>query len=168
MFRNILVTVDGSQDARSALEQAIDLARAEHARLTILTAVPHPSSLAYSPATAGAVCALAADLEAESLGILKGATDRVPADVSVTTILTHDPIRPALLARLDEGNHDLLVMGSRGRGAVRSALLGSVSHFALDHSPVPVLIVHADATNAQQQAARTPQANQAPQAEVAA
>jgi nucleotide-binding universal stress UspA family protein len=64
--------------------------------------------------------------------------------VPVTTVLTEEPIRTALIRQIEAGHHDLVVMGSRGRGAVRSALLGSVSHFVLHHSPVPVLIVHAE------------------------
>jgi nucleotide-binding universal stress UspA family protein len=63
--------------------------------------------------------------------------------VSVTTVLSTAPVPRALLRQIEEGQHDLVVMGSRGRGAVRSALLGSVSHDVLHHSPVSVLIVHA-------------------------
>jgi hypothetical protein len=57
--------------------------------------------------------------------------------------LTDEPIRPALIEQIKRGGHDLIAMGSRGRGAIRAALLGSVSHYVLHHTPIPVLIVHA-------------------------
>lgn len=76
--------------------------------------------------------------------MLLRARDRVPGDLPVTTILTDQPIRAALIDQINRGGHDLVVMGSRGRGAIRAALLGSVSHYILNHSPTPVLIVHAD------------------------
>jgi nucleotide-binding universal stress UspA family protein len=68
----------------------------------------------------------------------------VPNDLPVTTILTDTPIRAALLEQIKRGRHDLIVMGSRGRGAVRATLLGSVSHYVLNHSPIPALIFHAN------------------------
>jgi nucleotide-binding universal stress UspA family protein len=39
-----------------------------------------------------------------------------------------------------EREADLLVVGNRGRGATRSALLGSVSAHLVDHAPCPVLV----------------------------
>jgi hypothetical protein len=72
---------------------------------------------------------------------------RVGNDVPVTTVLTDKPIRNALLHQIEVGKHDLVLMGTRGRGAVRSGLLGSVSHYVLNHSPIPVLIVHAQTAN---------------------
>jgi nucleotide-binding universal stress UspA family protein len=143
MFGKILVAVDGSTHADAALMQAIDLAQSEHAQLTVMTAVTPIPLTAY--ATPGAVMPeLLKAVHADAEAILRTARDHVPDDVPVRTVLAEQPVRNALIHELGKGDYDLVVMGSRGRGAVRSALLGSVSHHVLHHSPVPVLIVHTE------------------------
>jgi nucleotide-binding universal stress UspA family protein len=144
MFRNILVAVDGSCHSARALAEAIDLAELGHGRLTLLTAIPKPAAWASSPLAAEAVTTLSEELAREASDALRAAVDRVPRSIPVVEILTPEPIRQALIEQARTGRHDLLVMGSRGRGAVSSSLLGSVSHHALHHSPIPVLIVHDD------------------------
>ena len=105
--------------------------------------------MAKVPATAyGAIGApvaqLLEDAHVEAEAILRRARECVPDGVSVTAVLSEQPIRAALSRQIADGHHDLVVMGSRGRGAVRATLLGSVSHYVLHHSHVPVLIVRAD------------------------
>jgi nucleotide-binding universal stress UspA family protein len=143
MFHNILVAVDGSADAGAALAHAIDLAESEHTRLTLMTAVAEVPPTAYLiPGEETATLSETAHRQAEA--VIRRARERVPADLPVTTVLSDQPIRQALIRQIKEGHHDLVVMGSRGRGTVRAALLGSVSHYVLHHSPVPVLIIHAE------------------------
>jgi nucleotide-binding universal stress UspA family protein len=149
MFRNILVAVDGSPHADRALREAIDIAAAGNGRLTLITAVQRPPSWASTPMAVAASQTLAQDLEQESRDALEHAVQTVPASIPVTKILSEQPIRHALCAQMRSGRHDLLVMGSRGRGAVSASLLGSVSHYVLNHSPIPVLVVHADDDDAQ-------------------
>jgi nucleotide-binding universal stress UspA family protein len=140
VFRNILVAVDGSADADHALGHAIALTRDQHARLTVLTVVPPVSPMVAFTADV-ALCAEA--VEHASQTILRAAADRVPEDVGLTTRLAEgSPDRQIIKAAVD-GGHDLIVMGSRGRGRLRGALLGSVSRGVLHHSPVPVLVAHA-------------------------
>jgi nucleotide-binding universal stress UspA family protein len=144
MFHNILVAVDGSPDADQALTQAIDMAESEHARLTLFSAVVAFPTTTYVGVSGEVTANLIRDAEAETETVLRTAAERVPDRVSVSTVLSSEPVRTALLRQIKTGQHDLVVMGSRGRGAVRSVLLGSVSHYVLHHSPVPVLIVHAE------------------------
>jgi nucleotide-binding universal stress UspA family protein len=143
VFHNILVAVDGSPDADQALAEAIDLAEAEHTRLTLLTGVAELPPTAYLM-PGEETGQLLENAHAQADAILRQARDRVPRGLPVTTVLTERPIRCALVAQIKSGGHDLVVLGSRGRGAVRAVLLGSVSHYVLNRSRVPVLIVHAD------------------------
>ena len=140
MFLNILVAIDGSEHGAAALRTAAQLARDEHARLTVVTAVaPAPAFAALS--AAGAALTDAAHLMGEVGARIRDQVDALPDDLSVTTIVVGGQPSDVILERLRAGRHDLLVMGTRGLGRVGSALLGSVSQAVLHAAEVPVLVV---------------------------
>jgi len=140
VFLNILVAVDGSDHAAQALRTAAQLASEEHARLTLITAVPPSPALAQITAS-GAALAEVADLMGDAGKQIRRQVDEQPDDISITTIVVSGHPAPKILKQLREGNHDLLVMGTRGLGRVGSALLGSVSQAVLHEAEVPVLVV---------------------------
>jgi nucleotide-binding universal stress UspA family protein len=139
MFRSILVAVDGSPAATCALREAVDIARSEGARLTLMNVARLPRLL-ISPGPY-AVPWTDADLEASAREVLDDAERLVPDDVPVSTFVGHGPAPAAILRRVEAAGHDLVVMGSRGLGPAGALLLGSVSRAVLAQSPVPVLIV---------------------------
>jgi nucleotide-binding universal stress UspA family protein len=144
MFQNVLVPVDGSADAEHARLQAVDLANAENARLTLFTAVQSPPSTLYASASSAVLLTdLAAAARAEAEKILRAACQRTPEEVLTGSVLSSEPPRQAIIQQIHSGHHDLVIMGSRGLGELGSILLGSVSHYVLHHSPVPVLIMRA-------------------------
>jgi nucleotide-binding universal stress UspA family protein len=147
VFRNILVAIDGSAHAARALREATDLAQLGNATLTVMTSVPDASAWLLTGAGFGGAMdyeALAEETEREYRALLDGAVEQVPSDLPVTKLLTHGRPGARILEQFAKGRHDLIVMGSRGRGEVRSLLLGSVSHEVLNASQGAVLIVHAE------------------------
>ena len=72
----------------------------------------------------------------------RGRRRACPTTSRVTTqLLDGDPARE-LLRPAREGDHDVIVMGSRGRGRVTAALLGSVSNRVMHDADVPVIVIH--------------------------
>jgi nucleotide-binding universal stress UspA family protein len=54
---------------------------------------------------------------------------------------SEDGVWRAIVAVAERRNADVIVVGARGRGDIASAILGSVTHDLLGHSPRPVLVV---------------------------
>lgn len=154
MFRDILVAVDGSAHAERALEEAIELARATGAALTLATVAPELSAWFLEgaglppPVNPAAGVPLPTDLAQrreqltrEYHEILDRAQTRVPEGMNASTVLLEGRVGEAIIERIRAAGHDLVAMGSQGHGELRSMVLGSVSHEVLHESPVPVLIV---------------------------
>jgi nucleotide-binding universal stress UspA family protein len=142
MFRNILVALDHTDTAQRALRNAGELAIALNARLTIISVVPEVPGYAYRAGVD--VARLESEAETETDGLLREAVDSLPDDLPVTTILKHGHVGEQIVKQVEEGNHDLLVMGSRGLGRVASSLFGSVGAYVHYHSNVAMLVVHPD------------------------
>lgn len=146
MFTRLLVAFDDSRHAHAALDHAVELAHANGSQFTVMTVVPEPSVWALGDGYGAPVNV--DELRQEALVSRRAALDRaveaVPADLPVTSLIKHGPPAQAIVEEASAGQHDLIIMGSRGRGEWRSLLLGSVSHHVLQTSPVPVLVVRAE------------------------
>jgi nucleotide-binding universal stress UspA family protein len=134
-YHKILVALDGSPDAESALMHAISLARDQHARITLLTVGPSVNR------AAAVGTAPPPDLLDVHQDILREATRLIPRDVGVTTRLERGEAPATILRISREEEADLIVMGSHGHSRIHRALLGSVSQKVLAQSEIPVLLM---------------------------
>jgi nucleotide-binding universal stress UspA family protein len=140
--RRYLVAIDFSRGSSRALAVARRLARETGASLTLAHVRPTSDVRA-------AVVEERGDLLRRDPPALRGAMaahyDRKLASLirgrrrERSRILAGSP-ETALCLEARQG-YDLMVMGSRGRGAVSSLFLGSTAQRALARSPIPVLIV---------------------------
>jgi nucleotide-binding universal stress UspA family protein len=145
VFKNVLVAIDGSPHAERALAEAVDLVRSNGGSLTLAGVSPALAPWLYTPASMAPpenLGVLEQEIAKEMRGLLDQAAATVPDEVPTETVLLEGAPAKAIVAQIRKGGHDLVAMGSRGRGELTSMVLGSTSHEVLHESPVPVLVVH--------------------------
>jgi nucleotide-binding universal stress UspA family protein len=140
--KSIVIATDGSESAAQALEVAVELAKETGAHLHVVSVRP--------PRIAGRGGAGIAILEVEepqgAEHISEAAAQHArAAGVAATAHTAHGDVADCIAAAAKSLDADLLVVGSRGMGPMRGAILGSVSHALIHNAPVPITIVrHAD------------------------
>jgi nucleotide-binding universal stress UspA family protein len=129
----ILCPVDLSEHSHAPLDHAAGLAQTPGSRLVVLRVVARLNS-----GTDDAVLAARHELDLFVRGALPGPLGYTARH---ELIVRGGEPAPAIFASARETNADLIVMGTRGRGALARALLGSTAATILRDSDVPVMVV---------------------------
>jgi nucleotide-binding universal stress UspA family protein len=144
MYARIVIGTDGSETAKEAVRQAIDLARQVGASLYVVSAyepVPQsrlreerqqvPDDLAHTVSPREDVDATLTETEKE----IKA------SGVDVSTFARQGDPADAILDVAEEENADLIVVGNKGMTGAKRFLLGSVPNKVSHHAPCSVMIV---------------------------
>jgi nucleotide-binding universal stress UspA family protein len=141
VYKAIVWSTDGSRHAERALPHVKELAKAEGATITIVHVVERIEG-------GGAVgVPRRADEREVQAKLQELAAGLSQEGFSVSLIVRGDVgARPAheVVEAAREVDADLIVVGSRGLGAIGGLLLGSVAHRLLHIAPCPVLVVPAE------------------------
>jgi nucleotide-binding universal stress UspA family protein len=144
----IILATDGSKDADLALSTAVDIANSTSSELHVITVAPGTPDPAYGSHELGfhwesyqealeAVRKDAQEIIDEQVRKAEGASGTVAG----AHLRTGERRDQAIVQLADELGAGLIVMGSRGLGGIRRALMGSVSDSVVRHAHCPVMVV---------------------------
>ena len=141
MFKHILVPIDGSPMAESALPATAFLAQKLGARVTLMHVVEKnaPDAVHGQPHLKHARDAERYLHELAERSFPKGT--RVDCHVHASQV---EDVAGSIVAHAEELAHDLVVMCSHGRGAALHLFLGSIAQSVIARGSRPVLITHPD------------------------
>jgi nucleotide-binding universal stress UspA family protein len=135
-IHRILLATDLSTASAGATDQALELTRALHADLLVVSVIDPATPLSSGPVPRMDQRRAARELAAQAL-VVKGRR----VGVTVAFLVWEGEPGPAIIEAAESERADLIVVGTRGRNRVERWVLGSVSDHVVRHAPCPVLIV---------------------------
>lgn len=140
----ILVPVDGSANSHRALAYASYLAERCQAAVGVLHVVDLSARVAAISqlSTGGYVPdGVIDDVRETGNSIVNEAVALLPAGIAVKGFTEVGKTTDTIVAFCAAHDYDLIVIGTRGMGAIEQLVLGSVSSYVLHHAPCPVMVV---------------------------
>ena len=146
MITHLLVPTDGSKLSDKAVKQAVELAKALKAKITLFHATPDMPAPMYAEGVAVPLVSrreYTKDAEKSARHLLERVATKARASgVTIATLhaVSSTPWE-AILAAAKKAKCDAIVMASHGRSGIAGFLLGSETTKVLTHSKLPVLVV---------------------------
>ena len=138
--KRILVPTDGSGQAFKAVNQAIHMAAVTGAELTVMMAVDLNRNIsAFEQVSLSGY--IPAELKVAAFQFLADLMHVIPSEVKAHTRVEVGDPGECIADVAEEEESDLIIMGCRGFGTIRSLLVGSVSNYVMKHVTCPVLLV---------------------------
>ncbi len=136
--KNILVPTDGSGQAFKALLQAINIAEAWGARITLLMIVKIEDDIAaFEQVSLGGY--IPSELNAAAYEFLTGLRQVIPSEIEVKIRVEVGEPAEEIVNVAAQGDFDLVVMGTRGFGGFNEEAQGSVAKYVADNCGKPVI-----------------------------
>eukprot|EP01018_Ginkgo_biloba_P017552 Gb_32425 [translate_table: standard] len=157
--KKIIVGIDDSEQSKYALEWTVDHLIAPFAgnppfKLVLVHALPHASSVLYmaGPGVADVLTAVEIDLKKIGLKVMEEAKEfcqsrlvrpstRHRRITKAFSKMVEGDARNVLCEAVEKHKAEILVVGSHGYGAIKRAVLGSVSDYCAHHAHCTVMIV---------------------------
>jgi nucleotide-binding universal stress UspA family protein len=140
----ILLATDGSEEGKMATQAATELSRETGSEVHVVYVLPSPAQLIGHHLYPDDVReSLIGGAERDAETFLKEQADQIGSDggkVAETHLRSGDPDKE-ILRTAEALGVGLIVIGSRGLGALSRALMGSVSDSVVRHAHCPVLVL---------------------------
>ncbi len=141
LWKTIVVGVDGSKYAESALDASIALAKCQGAKLIIANVYPNPTVLGFLPPYAPQV---PAEYESSVKTLLKKYEERAKSagvEAESKVIGAWSNAGGALIAEAGKYEDSVIVVGTRGFTGLKSTVLGSVAEYITKNSDRDVITI---------------------------
>jgi len=150
---HVLIGTDGSEDSVVAATRAFAILAADSVTVLTVAETPGVATAGFESGFAGGV-ASPTEVDAAwssvegaanaSLDVTIAAITKVAPTVAIERRIEIGDPGQTLCRFATEVSADVVVVGSRGRGTIKRALLGSVSSHVVHNAPCPVLVIRAD------------------------
>ncbi|HSM11640.1 MAG TPA: universal stress protein [Lysobacter sp.] len=137
----ILLAVDGSPVSTRAAKHVIDLTRKMSAPPELVLLNADPPLLQAAAVKIGIEGVKRYHQENGEYATRSARAALTRAQVPFTEMLVVAEPAEAIIDEAGKGRHDLIVMGSHGRGAIKGLLLGSVTSKVIANCDTPVTVV---------------------------